>query len=168
MKTIRLAATQRGALKNRPGYVIFAVLIVVVVLSLAGYRYSEAMQSEYQVAVRTSESAEAKAYAVSGIHYAAGMLCDPNTLYTTLGGNPYDNPSYFSGVTVGETNSPRGGGRFSLINVSDAGGAGESRYPLRYGVSDESAKININALILLDPTGEVLYNALMKLPHSSV
>jgi type II secretory pathway component PulK len=165
MKSTRLAATQRGAFGNRPGYVIFAVLIVVVVLSLAGYRYTEAMQSEYQVAVRTSESAEAKAYAVSGIHYAAGMLSDPNTLYTTLGGNPYDNPSYFSGVTIGDTNSPRGGGRFSLMNTSDLGGSGESRYALRYGVMDESAKININALILLDPTGEVLYNALMKLPN---
>jgi len=150
---------------RREGYVIFAVLIVIVVLSLAGYRYTEAMASEYQVAIRTTEAAEARSYAVSGIHYAAGMLSDPNTLYGTLNGNPYDNPTYFSSVVVGDTNASRGGGRFSLLNLADAGGAGESRYPLRYGVSDESAKLNINALILLDPTGEVLSKGLLLLPN---
>ena len=153
--------------RSRPhgGYVLFAVLIVVVVLSLAAYRYAESMSTELQVAVRTSEASETKGYAISGIHYAIGMLADPNTLNGTLGGNPYDNREAFGGYVVGDSQGKRAGGRFSLINVSDAGGTGADKYPLRYGVMDECAKININSLILQDPTGEALYAALMMLPN---
>ena len=149
----------------RPGYVLFAVLIVVVVLSLAAYRYAESMSTELQVAVRTSETSEAKANAASGIHYAIGMLSDPDTLHGTLAGNPYDNKSMFAGIAVGDPAGRRGGGRFALINLSDAGDSGGERYPLRYGVMDECAKLNVNSLILQDPTGEVLYAALMMLPN---
>jgi len=150
---------------KREGYVLFAVLIVVVVLSLAAYRYAESMSTELQVAVRTSDASATKGYAASGVHYAIGMLSDPDTLNGSLGGNPYDNRDLFGGVVVGDAQGKRGGGRFSLINVSDSGGTGADRYPLRYGVADECAKLNVNALILQDPTGEVLYGALLKLPN---
>jgi len=139
------------------------VLIVVVVLSLAAYRYAESMSTELQVAVRTSESTETKGYAVSGVHYAIGMLSDPDTLNGSLAGNPYDSRDVFGGVVVGDPQGKRGGGRFSLINFSDAGGG--ERYPLRYGVADECAKLNVNSLMLQDPNGEVLFAALMKLPN---
>ena len=148
----------------RPGYVLFAVLIVVVVLSLAAYRYAESMSTELQVSVRTSETSETKAYAASGVHYAIGMLSDRDTLDTALSGNPYDNQDLFGGIAVGDTAGKRGGGRFSLINLADAGDESSERYPLRYGAMDECAKLNVNSLILQDPTGEVLYAALLKLP----
>ena len=152
--------------RQRPGYVLFAVLIVVVVLSLAAYRYAESMSTELQVAVRTSETGESKANAASGVHYAIGMLSDPTTLRNTLGGNPYDNKDHFSGIAIGDATGKRGGGRFALINVSDAGvGSGNERYPLRYGVMDECAKLNINSLILQDSSGEMLYAALLLLPN---
>ena len=150
---------------NRDGYVLFAVLIVVVVLSLAAYRYAESMSTELQVAVRTSDAGATKGYASSGVHYAIGMLSDPDVLNGSLAGNPYDNRDLFGGVVVGDPQGKRGGGRFSLINVSDSGGTGADRYPLRYGVADECAKLNVNSLILQDPTGEVLYAALLKLPN---
>src|SRR5205085_6542254 len=37
--------------------------------------------------------------------------------------------------------------------------------PLKYGMTDESGKINVNALLALDSTGKVLHDALMKLPN---
>ncbi len=158
--------SERGRSWERGGYVLFAVLIVVVVLSLVAYRYAESMSSELQVAARTSEAGETKAFAASGVHYAIGMLSDPNALSGTLGGNPYDNKDLFGGIAVGDAAGRRGGGRFALINVSDSGtGTGSDRYPLRYGVADECAKLNVNSLILQDPTGEVLYAALMLLPN---
>ncbi len=151
---------------HRPGYALLAVLIVVVVLSLAAYRYADSMTAEYQVAVRSSEAAQAKAFAASGVHYAMGAVSDPNTLSGTLGGNAYDNSSQFANVTLGSADDPRGGGRFSLIAVGDTWtGSGESRYQVRYGLIDESGKLNINALMALDPTGQVLHDALMKLPN---
>lgn len=150
---------------ERRGYVLVAVLLVIVVLSLAAYRFADAMGAEYAVAYRVTETAQAKAFAVSGVHYAAGMLADPNAVANTLGGNPYDNPQYFSNVAVGG-DKPRGGGKFALVNLADGGAdAGDVRYSVRYGVSDESGKININALIRLDGGGTVLQGVLMGLPN---
>lgn len=161
----RSAAALGAAAKRRPGYVLIVVLLVIVVLSLAAYRFAEAMTSEYAVAVRSTEAAQAKAFAVSGVYYAAGALADPDTLAGTLGGNPTDAPA-LGNVTVGPDGGPHGGGRFSLFTVGDTfTGSGEGRYVARYGVTDEGAKLNVNALIQLDPTGQVLHDALMLLPN---
>lgn len=149
----------------RKAYVLIAVLIVVTVLALAAYRFTDAMTSEYTVAARSAEAAQTKAFAASGVHYAMGVLADPSTFSGTLNSNPYDNPGAFSAQTVG-SGTKRNGGRFSLISVGDTyTGSGESRYAVRYGVTDESAKLNLNGLMRLDPTGDTLYKALLNLPN---
>jgi type II secretory pathway component PulK len=152
-------------LTRRPGYALIAVLIVIVVLSLAAYRFADSMTAKHTVAVRASQAAQAKAFATSGVYFAAGALADPDTLAGQLGGYPYDNPSTFSNVTLAGT-TELGGGRFSLMSVGDTfNGSGEGRYQVRAGPTDEAAKLNINTLIQQDPTGEVLFNALMMLPN---
>lgn len=149
----------------RPGYTLLAVLVVVVVLSLAAYRFTEAMTNEHNAALRASEAAQAKTFAASGVYFAAGMLADPDTFRNTLASNPFDNQA-FANVTLGPQTGGRQGGRVSLISVADTySGSGEGRYVPRYGVTDESGKLNVNALIQQDPTGQVLYDALMKLPN---
>ncbi len=146
--------------RSRSGYVLFAVLIVVVVLTLVAYQYAEAMAGQNQAAVRAHEIEQAKANAVSGVHWACSVLSDPNS----IGTNFTDSADKFSAQTVGDATGIYGGGRFSLVNVSDSGDGTDS-YTRRYGLSDESGKININALILLDPTGTILHDILMKLPN---
>jgi type II secretory pathway component PulK len=143
---------------------LIAVLLVVVVLSFASYKYLEAMTAETERAYRDTELAQARGFAIAGVHYAAGALSDPTYFTVTLGGNPTDVPS-FGNVTVGDAAGNRGGGRFALYNLADSGTPGETRYSPRFGVTDESGKLNLNAEILRDPTGEMLYAALMKLPN---
>ncbi len=163
----------------RKGYVLYIVLVVVVVLTLVAYQYSDAMASEAAAATRAHELEQAKANAVSGVYVAAAMLTDPS--YYTY--NLDDDPGLFRAVPVGtanvesdqntarwqgDVNKRRGGGLVSLINLSDKVGSTDGSYPdglLRYGLEDECRKLNVNALILLDPTGAVLYEALMKLPN---
>jgi hypothetical protein len=147
----------------REGYVLIAVLIVVLVLSLVAYRFSDAMVSELRAGVRSADYAQARAAAVSGLHYAAALLSDPELLALDVG-NPYDNPAYFQDIPVPlDPNNPTGKqAYFSIIHVSPLTGGG---YQQRYGLADEGGKININALITLDPSGETLYNALLKLPN---
>jgi type II secretory pathway component PulK len=143
---------------DRPAYVLFAVLIVVVVLSLVAYQYNDAMALEYQAAQRAADAAQAKAFAVSGVHYAVGVIADPNSATLDL----TNDAGLFSNQTVGDAAGPRGGGRFTLFNVvSTSPGV----YERRYGLTDEGAKVNINMLYERDPTGTVLYNALMALPN---
>ncbi|HEY2786137.1 MAG TPA: hypothetical protein VGJ05_14315 [Fimbriiglobus sp.] len=150
---------------RRPGYVLVAVLLVVVVLSLASYRYLAAMTSEAIVAQRTTEQAQVRAYAISGVYDAMAKISDPNTFLNTLAGNPTNAPTAFTNVAVGngDESSYRGAGQFSLMYAAAApDGSGITVYN---GAADEQGKLNINTLIKLDPTGEVLYAALMLLPN---
>ncbi len=156
--------TRRSRPTGRPGYVLIAVLIAVVVLSLAAYRYTDAMTGEYTVAVRTTEAAQVKAFAASGVHYGMGLLADPAGAPASA-----DDQATFSGVAVGPAagtpGGGKGGGRFSLIYPGDSGsGAGSSRYTPKYGVMDEGAKLNLNALAQ-DAKQTRLHDALMKLPN---
>ena len=75
---------------RRPGYVLVAVLLVVVVLSLAAYRFLDSMSSQALVAQRATEQAQARSYAVSGVHHFMALASDPATYYGSLGGNPTD------------------------------------------------------------------------------
>jgi hypothetical protein len=147
----------------RPGYVLIAVLIVILVLSLVAYRFSDAMVSELRAGVRSADYAQVRAAAVSGVHYVAALLADPELLALDVG-NPYDNPAYFQDIPIPlDPANPSGKqAYFSIIHVAPLTGGG---YQQRFGVADEGGKININALMALDPSGETLYNALLKLPN---
>src|SRR5687767_422194 len=139
---------------RRGGFVIVAVLMVVTVLSLAAYQYSALMDAEYLAAERIRKTAEAKALADSGLHYAIAHIADPEALAGKLANNPYDNPSAFQAVLVRDGQSARSMARFALValDYSQAGSA-----PLRYGLTDEAGKLNVNALIALDSSGRVLH-----------
>jgi len=146
--------------------VLIAVLAVITVLSLAAYRFTDSMTAEYAVAVRSREAAQARAFAASGIHQAAAMLADQSVMNDTFGGSPWDVPGSFSNQPVGPQDGPRSGGRFSVMSVGDTFvGSGESRFVVRYGPTDEMGKINLNAWMAVDSTGQTLYAALLKLPN---
>lgn len=157
---MRLRRTPRR--RPRRGFVIVAVLIVVVVLSLAAYRFTDLMTAEYRAASRAQNSAQARAAARSGVHYATAMLADPAILNGELGGNPYADGA-FSAQTVRAGEGAAAEARFVLVAVLPDGSGG---YEQRYGcVLDEASRLNINTLIQLDDSGQLLYDALMKLPN---
>jgi len=140
--------------------VLIAVLIVIAVLSLAAYQFTELMTAEYRSAVREADARQAKQAAVSGIHYAAAMLSDRDSYFSELGGNPFLADSFdFQIVKPGA--SPRSEARFHLVSVVNTGpGVYESRWG---AVVDESSKLNVNALIQQDPSGVLLAAALTTL-----
>ncbi len=147
---------------GRPGYVLLAVLIVIVVLALASYRFTDAMTGEFRAAVRTSDAAQARAAAVSGVHYAADLLADPDTVKTVLGSDPTaDNPNVFDEVVVRAGDASTREARFRIVSVALLG---PGQYEQRAALTDEGGKLNINAMAAQDRDGQVLYNALMQLP----
>lgn len=153
--------------RNRPGYVLVAVVMVIVVLSLVAYRFADAMASEQQVAYRAAEAAQAKGFAISGIHYAMGMLADPASMSNVLGDNPYDNYTAFANVPV-SNDGPRGGGRFAIVGVAEnEGGSSTERFVQKYGVIDEAGKVNLNTMMRIDSSGEALRAMLILLPNMS-
>src|SRR5262249_37343463 len=144
--------------------VLLLVLIVVAALTLSAYTYSDAMSAEFQLADSTARAIQAQALADSGIYYAAAMLSNPATFANALNSTPWNNGQVFHGVIVRPADHPRFQGRFSVIAPP---GPDEpiSSPPYRYGVSDEAAKINLNAMMAIDPSGKSLHDRLMALPN---
>jgi hypothetical protein len=138
------------------------VLVVIALLTLAAYQYSELMMAEYRAADSYNRSAQARALAASGVHYTAALLSSPDSFTTVLNGNPYDNPGVFASVAVGTSDSSRAQGRFSVVAPLSPDDTGAQ--PYRFGVSDECGKINLNALLQLDSSGKVAHDMLLKLP----
>src|SRR5262249_26684689 len=104
--------------QSRRGVVLLAVLVVVVLLTLAAYQFSELMLAEYKAADSYTRSAQARALAESGVHYAAALLSNPDSLMNVLGGNPYDNAQRFQGVLVPPETANRQG-RFTIAAPID-------------------------------------------------
>src|SRR5271166_124628 len=102
------------SVSSRRGVVLLAVLIVIVVLSLAAYRYNEYTMGEYRAAYSSIRAAQARAFAESGVWYAAGVLVDPTN---NLGGNPWNNQQMFQGIAVPSTAQNAKPGRFTVLGL---------------------------------------------------
>lgn len=151
--------------RKREGVVLFAVLVIVVILTLAAYQLSELMMAEYRAADSYRRSVQARALADSGVAYAAALLANPEAFQSTLGGNPYDNASAFQGILVHDSEFARWRGRFSVISPPDIDASNSGNSSFRYGVVDECGKLNINALLKLDSSGNQASRLLMTLPN---
>jgi type II secretory pathway component PulK len=147
----------------RRGVVLLAVLVMIVLLSLAAFNYLDLMTAEYMAADNYHKTAQARAFADSGIHYALAVLSNPDNVTNLLNGNPYDHAGVFKNHLVTHSND-KNAGYFTLVaplNPNNSAAVGNCQF----GVIDESSKININAMMVLDPTGEKLYNMLLQLPN---
>ncbi len=151
----------------RRGSILLIVLIIVVLMTLAAYQFSELVMAEYRAAESVNKAAQARALADSGIHFAAAVLSNADSFATVLENNPYDNASVFSNVqvmTIDEAKQTMG--RFSVVAPLDPDSLSSStNEPFRYGVIDEGGKINLNALLQLDSSGQIAHDMLMLLPN---
>src|SRR5206468_2597388 len=100
---------------RRRAVVLLAVLVVIILLSLAAYKFNDWMIAEYKAAVSSVKAGQAKAFALSGIHYAAALLA--GNIDDTLGGNPFDNPEAFHDIPVPTTDEHAPRGRFSIVSL---------------------------------------------------
>src|SRR5262249_3644155 len=134
---------------RRRGVVLLAVLIVVVVLSLAAYQYGEWVNAEDRAADAYSRPAQAKALAESGVQDVAALLSNSSSSSDTLNGNPWDNPQVFQNVVVRDNGGDRQG-VFTIVGLVPQDDPNQASQPYRFGVIDEAGKINLNAVLALD------------------
>ena len=135
---------------SRRGVVLIAVLIVVVLLSLAAYKYNDLMTAEYRATDSTFRAAQARANAASGVSYVAALLA--TNLDDTANGNPWDNATLFQNIAVGAND--KNPGRFSIVSIAGSDDAVPTSQGYRFGLSDEAGKINVNALLLFAQSGK--------------
>lgn len=150
--------TSAACLRPRQGSALLTVLIVTAMLSLAAYTYSELMISEYDAAQRTARMIEARQMVDSGIEYAAIVI---GLRGTDSEEGLYHNPERFHRVLVAEGNGDRPSSYFSIVSPVENDSTFQS---VRFGLRNESAKLNLNALANSALTEDEQRLFLMNLP----
>ncbi len=145
-------------MNKRGGTALIVVLVVIVLMSLAAYSFSEIMIAESEASLMFGRDAQARAFAASGVELAAAMLGSPDE---TVVENLYHNPQSFAGVLMLDSPSHRGRGRFTVVAPVEND---ENYKQFRYGLMDESGKLNLNSLLGLGLDDEQLGTLLMAVP----
>jgi type II secretory pathway component PulK len=130
--------------------VLVLVLIVVALMSLAGYTFTEMMLAEEEAAQITGRQAQAQCLADSGLETVRMFLAQTPDVQLDAGGH-YDNPDRFRGVVVVDDALPYNRGRFTLLAPLFAEGNPPG---LRFGLEDESCRLNLNMLLEADKVAE--------------
>eukprot|EP00913_Durusdinium_trenchii_P028322 g26550.t1 len=132
------------AAANRAGAVLFVVMVVVALLMLAAYQFAARMGLEHQSAVRCQNRVRLRAAVDSGLEYTLAHLASRKRWKLS------DAASIFRDQPVGDDDirAPR----LSVLAVDAAAldSHGDRVAPeLRFGVADESGRLNVNALARL-------------------
>lgn len=155
MMSERLRRTRRGTL-------LVVVLVVVLMLTLAAANYSSWMTTELEATTVAAADVQARMLADSGADYIATILTyrdDP------AHENLFHNPELFLGVIVVESDNPRARGRFTVVAPYEQD---PTSTEVRYGLIDESGKLNLNLLDRLQLSDDEARDLLMGLPGMTV
>jgi hypothetical protein len=133
---------------SRSGFVILVVLVSIVILTLSVYTFLCLMQIEDQATRLQTRRIQSKYLVDSGVDYARLFLSSNSATIEAMGGW-WDNPDRFQAIPVlMESVRPENLGYISIVasNMDEEG----MPYGHRFGLSDESAKVNLNVLPYLD------------------
>ena len=125
---------------RRSGSVLLIVLVVVALLALGAYTFSEFMIVESRASATFGREVQARALADSGVEMAAALLAKR---YEEHPDSYYSNPQWFRNVLVRDAATASGRGRFCVVTADESDTSGRT---VRYGLYDESSKLNINTL----------------------
>jgi hypothetical protein len=129
------------------GLVLIVVLVVLALLALGATAFSEMMLAENQSAQYSGRRLQARAFAESGLEMSLWFLSQTADEQQRIGGH-YDNASSFAARPVADEADGLDPGRFTIsAPMFDEEGR---RNGDRYGLQDESAKINLNAILAAD------------------
>ena len=150
---------------SRRGSVLVAVLVVVTILSLAAYQYTDTMVAQHKESGSIIRRHQCRLLCESGVNYVCALLADPTTISGSMNGNPYCNLEFYQDQVVVSDALPRKNGKFSIIAPGTMPGDVAGNQGPLFGICDEGGKININAIMRLDKSGNTLYSLLMLLPN---
>jgi hypothetical protein len=156
-----MSIPQGRSTRRRRAMVIVVVMVVIAMLSLAGFTFSELMFGEHEAAVLHGKGLQARVLCDSGIEHVRSALMEDAVTQMEAGGL-YDNAGRFQGIQVTDETTGVDPGRFSVIAPRVDQGTLNG---IRYGLENESAKLNLNELLLADLIeADGARNLLMSLP----
>ena len=166
MKSRRLAL-QSNQLKEtsseRRGMVMIIVMIVIVMISLAGYSFLHALTNENKAAYLRGDEMQAESLVHSGVTVVQTLALQNRNERAELFADDLDEESLYKGALVCGEEDDIFRGRFTILSVNPAA---TTPAKFQYGPSNESAKLNLHALARWEksmPNSGV--NALLQLPH---
>ncbi|HZZ70913.1 MAG TPA: hypothetical protein VFE24_01595, partial [Pirellulales bacterium] len=131
----------------RRGIVLVIVLIVLSVLTMGAFQFSDRMMTERVSARIQGRQAQAIALTNSGVATIEAFLSQSPDDREQQGG-AYDNESRFRAQLVTDGDDPRQRGYFSIVAPKEDTGDGAGG--VRFGLENESARFNLNTLIYMD------------------
>ena len=132
---------------DRNGAILIIVLITILILSLSAYTFCALMLTEDEATRLTGRRVKTRYLVESGVEYTRLFLSKPEQDIRELGGR-YNNPLFQNVVVSVDPDDPELIGRFTVIASSlDDNGIPNG---FRYGLVDESSRLNLNVLIDLD------------------
>ncbi len=136
---------------QRTASVLILTLIVVAMLTLGAMAFFERMFAERRAVRAYGRQTQARQLAESGVEYVKAVLVqDPLT--TKDSGGLYANPQMFQGVLMVDDPLSAFRGRFTVIapDITTDGLYGG----IRYGLENESSRLNLNTVLLADSGSE--------------
>lgn len=130
----------------RRGFFLVMVLLVVVVSTLAVYSFTGVMLAYDDAAYLSNDLVRARVAADSGAEAVRLILAQPKSSRFDMGG-VYNNPNLFQAVGVSDQD-PSNFCDFSIVapDLNENG----MLSGIRFGLQDESARLNLNTLVILD------------------
>ena len=148
--------------RDRAGSILLLVVVVVAMLTLAAFNFSQLMLSEYEASSMYLKDVQSRASADSGIEFVATLLGDRAHLASQ---NLIHNPKLFMGQVVSASPHLKANARFTIISPVEHDTKNNA---IRYGLMDESAKLNLNYLPNMGLSNDDLDTLLMNIPNMTV
>lgn len=149
--------------KPRQGFFLVLVLIVIVVATLAVYSFTGVMVAYDDSAYLSGDLVKARVAAESGAEAVRLILSQPPDMRAELGG-VFNNANLFQAVAVSSQDAS------NVCNFSipspDLNESGLLA-GVRFGLQDESARLNINTLVSIDENSAGLMTALSLLDQDA-
>jgi type II secretory pathway component PulK len=126
-------------------------LIVVTLLTLGASAFFERMFAELRASRAHGRQLQSRHLAESGVEYVRTVLMQPANLLLESGG-VYSNPQLFQSQLIRDDPVAAFRGRFTVLapDLATDGYYGG----IRYGLENESARLNLNTVLLADSQGE--------------
>ena len=137
----------RSEIGTQPrGIVLVVVLVVIVMLSLAAYTFAELMLTEFRAGRSTCarhrpERCLIREWSTCAISWRSRPKWRSKTAAATT------TPPILQGQLLVDGQVPRDRGRFTVISPNIENGELSG---VRFGVQDESARLNLNALVAVE------------------
>jgi type II secretory pathway component PulK len=142
--------------------VLIIVLVVVVMVSLAGFSFVATMYNEEKATRLRGDELQAEQLVESGVVSVLAELAEPPGSSAVPAEITTDDPSRYCGILVLDDQDRSQHGRFTVLSPRIDG---DQVNGSRYGLENESAKLNLAALLRWEQRQSgMAHEALMRLP----